>query len=169
MRRLIVIAGVVAAGAAAVGAALRRRRSAPAPVAAAPPPPAPAPAPTPAPTPAAAHEPDSPPPSVVSPAAETVKAVPATPAEAIPEPPADEELERAVEAELSADPVAEEADVSVAVNDRIASLEGTVPDEQAALRIGDEAAHVDGVQGVDNRLRPAPSPVQEGAEQDDDG
>jgi osmotically-inducible protein OsmY len=68
--------------------------------------------------------------------------------------PDDSQLEREVEAQLAASPVAAEAEVTVEVRDRIASLKGTVPDPQTAMVIGDEAAHVEGVQGLDNRLRP---------------
>jgi len=69
------------------------------------------------------------------------------------EPAPDHEVEREVEAQLAASPLPAE-EVSVEVRDHIAQLEGTVPDPEIADLIGDEAAHVDGVQGLDNRLRP---------------
>jgi hypothetical protein len=95
---------------------------------------------------------DEPPPSAISPATETVRATgPVDPTDV--DVPDDAEVEREVEAQLAASPVAAEAEVSVEVHDRIASLEGSVPDPETAVLIGDEAAHVDGVQGLDNRLR----------------
>jgi hypothetical protein len=148
MRRLLLFVSAVAIAAAARAAIARSRKPS---GDLAPPPAAPAAAPAPPPAePAPAPEP---PVSVASPAAETVKAA----GELSTEPaakPDDSQLEREVEAQLAASPVAAEAEVTVEVRDRIASLEGTVPDPQTAMVIGDEAAHVEGVQGLDNRLRP---------------
>jgi hypothetical protein len=141
--------------AAAARTAIARRRSSELPPPAPPAPPRPVPEPA-----AAAPEPSSPPaaeaeaPSTVSPAAETVRAVAGDLLSEPAELPDDRTVEREVEAQLAASPVAAEAEVSVEVRDRIASLEGSVPDPETATLIGDEAAHVDGVQGLDNRLRP---------------
>jgi osmotically-inducible protein OsmY len=44
--------------------------------------------------------------------------------------------------------------VEVEVDDGVAELTGTVPDEDAAQRAGDVAGHVDGVIGLDNKLEP---------------
>jgi osmotically-inducible protein OsmY len=94
------------------------------------------------------------------PAPEPVRPAPVpTPAAPTAPPPApsgrdDNAVEREVEARLDKSPVAAEADVSVEVHDRVASLEGTAPDAETAVAIADEAAHVEGVQGIDNRLRP---------------
>jgi osmotically-inducible protein OsmY len=142
MRWISLLLGAAAVAAAARFAIARSRRAASAPV--------PAPA-SPA-SPAAPRAPE-PAPSAVSPAAETVKAVAPDLAAETADTPDDSVVEREVEAQLAESPVAAEADVTVEVRDRIASLEGTVPDPQTAMAIGDEAAHVDGVQGLDNRLR----------------
>jgi hypothetical protein len=156
MRLLVLLLGAAAAAVVARIALNRSRAGSgaltptPKPTPVAPVPPreeAPAPAPT------RADAPDEPPPSAVSPAATTVEA---TAGELLTEPapgPDDREVERDVEAQLAASPVAAEADVTVEVHDRIASLEGSVPDPETAMAIADEAAHVDGVQGLDNRLR----------------
>jgi BON domain len=141
------------------------------PVAANEPPPAPPVANEPPPAPVAANEPpaapavadeppapaaprDEPPRSAVSPAAETVREVADDLLAAPTEGPDDQTVERELEAHLAESPVAGEAEVTVEVHDRIASLEGTVPDPETAMAIADEAAHVKGVQGLDNRLRP---------------
>jgi hypothetical protein len=141
MRWISLLLGAAAVAAAARFAIARSRRPASAPM--------PAPAP---PAPPAPRAPE-PAPSAVSPAAETVKAVaPDLAAETV-DAPDDSVVEREVEAQLAESPVTAEAEVTVEVRDRIASLEGTVPDPETAMAIGDEAAHVDGVQGLDNRLR----------------
>jgi hypothetical protein len=166
-------------GAAAVAAAARfaanRSRSGAGELRPAPPTPTPTPQPAPAPVATQPGPPEpgpiapvgidesppaaEPPPSAISPATETVKATgPVAPTDV--STPDDSEVEREVEAQLAASPVAAD-DVTVEVRDRIASLEGSVPDEQTAMAIADDVAHVDGVQGLDNRLRPERETVAE--------
>ena len=170
MRLLVLLLGAAAAAAAA-RVALNRSRTGSGALTPPPTPPAPRtpPAPPARPAPPAPPAPpvadQEPPPSAVSPAATTVKA---TAGELLTEPapgPDDREVEREVEAQLAASPVAAQADVTVEVHDRIASLEGSAPDPETAMAIGDEAAHVDGVQGLDNRLR---AEREAAAEADDD-
>jgi hypothetical protein len=150
MRLIPLVLGAAAVAAAARVAIARSRAGAIEPAPSAPTAPTPPSAPSAPSVPPARQEP---PPSAVSPAAETVKAVGGdlltepTPA------PDDTTVEREVEAQLATSPVAAEAEVTVEVRDRIASLEGTVPDPETAMAIADETAHVDGVQGLDNRLR----------------
>jgi hypothetical protein len=157
MRRLLILLAATAL-AAAVRTAIARRRT-PEPVVAPRPEPPPAAPREEPPPPPASEEPPAPaapeePVSRLSPAAETVKAVAddllSEPAEL----PDDRTVEREVEAQLAASPLAAQAEVSVEVREHVASLEGSVPDPETATLIGDEAAHVDGVQGLDNRLRP---------------
>jgi hypothetical protein len=132
--------------------------------------------------PAASEEPSSTPPaaseesssgtrSAVSPATETVRASSSGQVDPVraanDATPDDSEVEREVEAQLAASPVAADAEITVEVRDRIASLEGSVPDPQTAQAIADEAAHVDGVQGLDNRLRAEHDEAAAGADADD--
>jgi osmotically-inducible protein OsmY len=57
--------------------------------------------------------------------------------------------------------------VSVNVEAGVAYLRGTVADEKWIARLGDEAAHVDGIKGVNNLLhqpgKPAPAAEPRGA------
>jgi hypothetical protein len=174
MRLLVLLLGAAAAAAAARVVLNRSRAGS----GALTPPPTPTPVPpvpsrdaVPEPTPArddapgAPGAPGEPPPSAVSPATETVRANAGQIDPADVTLPDDREVEREVEAQLAASPVAAEADITVEVRDRVASLEGSAPDPETALAIGDEAAHVDGVQGLDNRLR---AEREAAAEADDD-
>jgi len=173
MRRLLIL--LIAAGAAAAAARFARARSQPAPAAAPPPPPPPPATPAPGREPEPVSEPKREPEpepepaplevSAVSPATETVKEADVP---ELAETPPDEEVEREVEAQIESSPVAEAADVNVEVQDGIAQLEGSVPDEQTAMLIGDEAAHVDGVQGLDNRLRPTGETADEAVTEEEE-
>jgi osmotically-inducible protein OsmY len=49
-------------------------------------------------------------------------------------------------------------EVAVDVEEGVAQLRGTVPDDETARRVGDDAAHVDGVIGLDNQLEPGDTP-----------
>jgi osmotically-inducible protein OsmY len=76
-------------------------------------------------------------------------------------------LARKVETEIFRDADAPKGDVSVDVQAGVAYLRGTVEDEQWIARLGDEAAHVEGVKGVNNLLhepgKPAPAAEPRGA------
>jgi BON domain len=98
--------------------------------------------------------------SAVSPAASTVRETQDDLFAGLREPAPDQAVEREVEAQLAASPLPAE-EVSIEVRDHVVQLEGTVPDPEVATLIGDEAAHVDGVQGLDNRLRPERETVVE--------
>lgn len=77
------------------------------------------------------------------------------PEEPAPEPapaPDDSELERAVESKIAEDPAVETESVDVDVEGGVAQLRGSVPDEQTALRVGDDAARVEGVIGLDDQI-----------------
>jgi hypothetical protein len=173
MRRLLALL-LVATGAAALLA--RRKRA----QAAAPPAPAPMPAPTAAPVPPPPAAPVTPAAAV---AAEPEPATePSEPAEPVPgpidegepgaitaapvpdaepavrsdtvEPRDDTTLVHEVESTLAQDPAVPEDGVKVEVEDGVAELTGTVPDETTAERAGDVTSHVDGVIGLDNKLEP---------------
>src|SRR5262245_54699305 len=83
----------------------------------------------------------------------------------------DVRLARKVETEIFRDADAPKGDVSVNVEAGVAYLRGEVADEEWIARLGDEAAHVDGVKGVNNLLhepgKPAPAAEPRGAIQDD--
>lgn len=86
------------------------------------------------------------------PGAITAAPVPEEPApEPSPAPP-DSELERAVEAEIGEDPAVPVEGVEVDVEGRVARLTGSVPDDDTATRVGDDAARVDGIIGLDDKL-----------------
>jgi hypothetical protein len=68
--------------------------------------------------------------------------------------PDDAALEREVESELAKDPAVPDDAVKVDIEDGVAELTGTVPDADTVQRVGDNAAHVDGVIGLDNKLEP---------------
>ena len=70
------------------------------------------------------------------------------------ETPDDATLVQEVESTIAEDPAVPEDGVKVEVEEGVAELTGTVPDETAAQRAGDVAAHVDGVIGLDNKLEP---------------
>jgi BON domain len=88
------------------------------------------------------------------------------PEEPEPEPapaPDDSALERAVESEIAEDPEVPHEGVEVDVEDGVAQLRGSVPDEETATRIGDDAGRVDGVIGLDDQLdRPDEPEAAEG-------
>jgi hypothetical protein len=93
------------------------------------------------------------------------------PEEPVPEPPPapdDSELERAVESEIAEDPAVETESVEVDVEGGVAQLRGSVPDEPTALRVGDDAARVDGVIGLDDQLERTGTPAGEDATAHDD-
>jgi BON domain len=73
------------------------------------------------------------------------------------ETPDDDTLVREVESELAKDPAVPDDAVKVDVEEGVAELTGTVPDAGTAQRVGDDAAHVDGVIGLDNKLEPGES------------
>jgi osmotically-inducible protein OsmY len=79
-------------------------------------------------------------------------------------------LARKVETEIFRDADAPKGDVSVNVEAGVAYLRGTVADEEWIARLGDEAAHVDGIKGVNNLLhepgKPAPTAEPRSAIQD---
>ena len=181
MRRLITLLLGLAGVAAAVRIALRRRSGRQEPLSASvmPRPTAPPAAedvPTPEPAPMPSYEPD-PTPTGESPESATAGpldegepgAITAAPVPEEPEPepapaPDDATLERAVESEIAEDPAVPAEDVEVEVEGRIAQLRGTVPDEETATRIGDDAARVDGVIGLDDQLeRPSGEADEPGA------
>jgi hypothetical protein len=81
------------------------------------------------------------------------------------ETPDDDTLVREVESELAKDPAVPDDAVKVDVEEGVAELTGTVPDAGTAQRVGDDAAHVDGVIGLDNKLEPGES----AARRDEDG
>ena len=76
-------------------------------------------------------------------------------------------LARKVETEIFRAPDAPKSDVSIDVQAGVAYLRGTVTDEEWIARLGDEAAHVDGITGVNNLLhepgKPAPPAEPRGA------
>jgi osmotically-inducible protein OsmY len=76
-------------------------------------------------------------------------------------------LAHKVETEIFRDAEAPKGDVSVNVEAGVAYLRGTVADEKWIARLGDEAAHVDGIKGVNNLLhqpgKPAPAAEPRGA------
>ncbi len=76
-------------------------------------------------------------------------------------------LARKVETEIFRDTAAPKGDVSVDVQAGVAYLRGTVTDGEWIARLGDEAAHVDGIKGVNNLLhepgKPAPAAEPRGA------
>jgi hypothetical protein len=176
MRRLLALLLAVTAAAAVL---VRRKRA----QAATPPAPAPMPAPTapprapapaapvapvataapePAPEPAAepAPEPTPGPIDEGEPGAITTAPVPDATAvheAATVETPDDDTLVREVESELAKDPAVPDDAVKVDVEEGVAELTGTVPDAGTAQRVGDDAAHVDGVIGLDNKLEPGES------------
>jgi hypothetical protein len=82
----------------------------------------------------------------------TAAPVPEEPTPEAPPAPDDAELERAVETEIAEDPAVPEEAVEVDVEGGIAQLRGSVPDEETALRVGDDAARIDGVIGLDDQL-----------------
>jgi hypothetical protein len=153
---------LAAAAAAAAARIVRKRRAAShAPTPPAPPaPPAAAPEPDVAPQQDVTPEPEATTRSAVSPAATTVSQTQDDLLAGLREEVPDHQVEREVEAQLDASPLPAE-EVSVEVRDHVAQLEGTVPDPQTAMLLGDEAAHVDGVKGLDNRLRPERETVDE--------
>ena len=161
MRRLLALL-LAATGAAALLVRRKRAQSAATPA------PAPMPGPTAAPAPpspaAPGPEPRSEPAEAVpgpidegEPGAITAAPVPdAEPAvrsETV-EPPDDTTLVHEVESTLARDPAVPEDGVEVEVEEGVAELTGTVPDETAAERAHDVTSHVDGVIGVDNKLEP---------------
>ncbi len=79
-------------------------------------------------------------------AAPVPDAEPAARSETI-EPPDDATLVHEVESKIAEDPAVPEDGVKVEVEDGVAELTGTVPDETAAQRAADDAAHIDGVIG----------------------
>jgi hypothetical protein len=166
MRRLLAL--LLAATAAAAAALLARRRRA---LSAASPPPAPMPGPTtapvePPPAPMAAEPAPEPEPATAptagpidegEPGAITAAPVPETEPAAKSErveTPDDATLVHEVESTIAEDPVVPEEGVKIEVEDGVAELTGTVPDETTAERAGDVAGHVDGVIGLDNKLEP---------------
>ena len=151
MRRLLALL-LVATGAAALLA--RRRRAQPA----AAPAPAPMPGPTAAPRAACRAgrgraRPDRRGRAGAITAAPVPDAEPAARSETV-EPPDDATLVQEVESTIAEDPAVPEDGVKVEVENGVAELTGAVPDETAAQRAGDDAAHVDGVIGIDNKLEP---------------
>ena len=76
-------------------------------------------------------------------------------------------LAHKVETEIFRDAEAPKGDVSVNVEAGVAYLRGTVADGKWIARLGDEAAHVDGIKGVNNLLhepgKPAPPAEPRGA------
>jgi hypothetical protein len=159
MRRLLaLLLAVTAAGAAFLA---RRRRA----EVGTPPAPAPMPGPTAAPpAPPVAPEPAQDPADQTAgpidegePGAITAAPVPDTTAvreaETV-DTPDDAALEREVESELAKDPAVPDDAVKVDIEDGVVELTGTVPDEDTVQRVGDNAAHVDGVIGLDNKLEP---------------
>lgn len=76
-------------------------------------------------------------------------------------------LARKVETEIFRAPDAPKGDVSIDVQAGVAYLRGTVADDEWIARLGDEAAHVDGIKGVNNLLhepgKPAPAAEPRGA------
>ena len=179
MRRLLALL-LAATGAAALLARRRRAQHAAAPA------PAPMPGPTAAPVPpppaAPAPAPAQPEPEPAEPvpgpidegesgaitAAPVPDAEPAARSETI-EPPDDATLVHEVESTIAEDPAVPEDGVKVEVEDGVAELTGTVPDETAAQRAGDDAAHIDGVIGIDNKLEPgAEEPRREEPRREED-
>jgi osmotically-inducible protein OsmY len=79
-------------------------------------------------------------------------------------------LARKVETEIFRDTEAPKGNVSVNVEAGVAYLRGEVASEEWIARLGDEAAHVEGVKGVNNLLhepgKPAPAAEPRGAIQD---
>jgi len=79
-------------------------------------------------------------------------------------------LARKVESEIFRDAAAPKGDVSVDVQAGVAYLRGSVEDPEWIARLGDEAAKVDGIKGVENLLHepgtPAPAAEPRGAVQD---
>ena len=79
-------------------------------------------------------------------------------------------LARKVESEIFRDAAAPKGDVSVDVQAGVAYLRGAVEDPEWIARLGDEAAKVDGIKGVENLLhepgKPAPAAEPRGAVQD---
>lgn len=108
------------------------------------------------PTPASPEEPataDTPGPiGEGEPGAITAAPVPEEPVPEAPPAPDDDELERAVQIEIGEDPAVLAEGVEVDVEGGVAHLTGSVPDEETATRIGDDAARVDGVIGLDDDL-----------------
>jgi hypothetical protein len=177
MRRLLALL-LAATGVAALLARRKRAQSAAAPAPAPMPRPTaapaspPTPAPAPAPSPVAAEPEPTPEPEPAPPPVEptpgpidegepgAITAAPVPDAEAVTssdavEPPDDATLVHEVTSTIAQDPVVPEDGVKVEVEDGVAELTGTVPDETTAQRAGDVAAHVDGVIGLDNKLEPA--------------
>jgi osmotically-inducible protein OsmY len=76
-------------------------------------------------------------------------------------------LAHKVETEIFRDSEAPKGDVSVNVEAGVAYLRGTVDDEEWIARLGDEAAHVEGIKAVNNLLhqpgKPAPAAEPRGA------
>jgi osmotically-inducible protein OsmY len=70
----------------------------------------------------------------------------------------DDTLEERVERQLSEDPAVPDEGIEVDVESGVAQLSGTVPDEETAERVGDDAARIDGVIGLENELRPGGEP-----------
>jgi osmotically-inducible protein OsmY len=75
------------------------------------------------------------------------------------ESPDDVTLARKVETEIFRPADAPKGDVSVDVQAGVATLRGEVPDEQWISRLGDEAGHVEGIQGVQNLLHTPGTPA----------
>jgi hypothetical protein len=174
MRRLIVLT-VASAAASAAFRAIARRRAAKKP---GPPQPGVMPRPTAAPPATPREEPVAETPDRASsesseksetpghidegdPGAITAAPVPEEPAPAPPPRPDDAQLERAVESEIAEDPAVPDEAVQVDVEGGVAQLRGSVPDEETAARVGDDAARVDGVIGLDDQLE---RPGAEGVE-----
>jgi osmotically-inducible protein OsmY len=73
--------------------------------------------------------------------------------------PDDVTLARKVETEIFRPADAPKADVSVDVQAGVATLRGEVPDPRWIQRLGDDAGHVDGIQGVQNLLHTPGTPA----------
>jgi osmotically-inducible protein OsmY len=68
-------------------------------------------------------------------------------------------LARKVETEIFRDPDVPKGGVSVDVQAGVAYLRGEVPDETWIAKLGDQAGHVDGIQGVRNLLHTPGTPA----------
>lgn len=77
------------------------------------------------------------------------------------EDPDDVTLARKVETEIFREHDAPKGTVSVDVQAGVATLRGVVSDQQWIERLGDEAGHVQGIQGVQNLLHTPGSPTPE--------
>jgi osmotically-inducible protein OsmY len=82
------------------------------------------------------------------------------------ESPDDVTLARKVETEIFRPADAPKGDVSVDVQAGVATLRGEVPDQRWIEKLGDDAGHVEGIQGVQNLLHtpgtPAPAAHERG-------